>query len=235
MTSKYQIVTDFVRPDPALVARAHHLYFCLVGCHVGPRQVMDVGIKPLERNWRVCGPAFTVRPEFTDDTLMGQIAGKYLKPGDVLVVDARGDASAAAFGASMAHGIKEAGGIGIVIDGYVLTAEVIRAREGIPVFCRGTVARTGTGDKPGWINVPVVCGGVIVSPGDLVLGDEDGVVVVPRSQIESAVAHVEAKNTPRPADGVIPPRTPAAKPYFQRSGAEDKVAKLANLSISRGS
>lgn len=232
---KYRIVTDIRRPDPALIKRAEALYYCLLGCHVGPRQVADPGIKPLERSWRLCGPAFTVKPEYTNDTLMGQIAGKYMKPGDVLVLDARGDASAAAFGATMASAIKEARGAGIVIDGYVLTAEVIRAREGIPLFCRGTVPFTATSDKPGWINVPVVCGGVIVNPGDLVVGDEDGVVIIPFDQIESAVAHVEKTGKPRPLNGVIPPRTPNAEPYFRRSGAEKKIAACGDIEITAGS
>jgi regulator of RNase E activity RraA len=228
---KYEIITDFARPDPALVHRAAALYVCLVGCHVGPRQVMDAGLKPLDPAWRICGPAFTVRPEHTDDTLMGQLAGKYVKPGDVVVIDAGGEARAAALGASMAHGIKAAGGAGIVLDGYTLTAEVIRAREGIAVFCRGTVARTGTGDKPGWINTPVICGGVIVHPGDLVMGDADGVVVVPRARIEDAVTAVEARGTPWPADGRFPPRTATAEPYYKRSGAEDRLARLPDTLI----
>ncbi|MBM3512858.1 MAG: RraA family protein [Alphaproteobacteria bacterium] len=229
--SKYRIVTDFPRPDPALIKRAEGLYYCLLGCRVGPRQVVDPGIKPLERSWRLCGPAFTAKPEHTNDTLMGQIAGKYLKPGDVLVVDARGDATAAAFGATMASAIKQAGGAGIVVDGYILTAEVIRAREGIPLFCRGTVPYTATSDKPGWLNVPAVCGGVIVNPGDLVVGDEDGVLVIPFDQIEDTIAHVEKMGTPRPRDGVIPPRVPNAEPYYRRSGAEKKIADRTDVNI----
>ncbi len=230
MDDTYELITDFARPDPALVARASPLYYCLIGGLVGPRQVMDGGIQTLHPTasppWRVCGPAFTVRPEHPDDLLMSQIAGKYVKPGDVVVVDAVGS-HLAAFGASMAHGIKAAGGAGIVIDGYVLTADVLRARENIPVFCRGTVSISGVGTKPGWLNVPVICGGVIVNPGDLILGDADGVVVVPQAQIASVVAAIEAQNQPRSSDGSIEPRKADAPKYYQRSGAEDMVARLA--------
>ena len=230
MSARYQIVTDFPRPTPDLVARARDLYYCMVGGLVGPRQTMDVGIKALDRSWRVCGPAVTVRPEYTDDTLMSAICGKYVKPGDVVVVDAAGNPNAAAFGASQAAGVKDAGGTGLVIDGYVLTAEVIRVRENIPVFCRGTVARWQSSEKAGWINCPVICGGVIVHPGDLIVGDEDGVVVVPRDRIEEVITRAQG-DTKRPSDGLIGPRDKKDEPYYKRSGAEAKVAKLPDLEI----
>ncbi|MCB2107850.1 MAG: RraA family protein [Rhodobacteraceae bacterium] len=223
----YEIVTDFERPDPALIERARANYFCLAGCRVGPRFVMDPGIKPLDREWRICGPAFTVRPEHTQDMLMSQLAGKYVKPGDIVVIDAGGESRMAVFGASMSAGVKSSGAAGVVIDGYTLTAEVIRARENIPVFCRGTLSVAGQGKLPGWLNTPVICGGVIVNPGDLILGDEDGVVVIPKAQIEEVIAGVESNARPRPLDGNIAARKPAAVPYFRSSGAEEKVDKLA--------
>lgn len=223
----YDIITDFERPDPVLVARAQSIYFCLAGCRVGPRYVMDPGIKALEREWRICGPAFTVRPEHTQDLLMSQLAGKYVKPGDVVVIDAGGERRMAAFGASMSAGVKEAGAVGVVIDGYVLTAEVIRARENIPIFCRGTVSISGASVHPGWLNVPVICGGVIVNPGDLILGDEDGVVVVPRPRIAEVIAAVEGNNRPRAEGGRIGPREPNPVIYAKRSGADDKIAAMA--------
>lgn len=225
----YEIVTDFVRPDPALIARAAPLYYCLIGGIVGPRQVMDPGIQSLDPTkippWRICGPAFTVRPEHADDLLMGQIAGKYVKPGDVVVVDAVGSRMAA-WGGSMANGVKVAGATGIVVDGYALTADVLRMRENIPVFCRGTVSISGEGTKPGWLNVPIVCGGVIVNPGDLILGDADGVVVVPRERIEATIATIEARNQPRSRDGSIAARKADAPLYYKRVGAEENISRL---------
>jgi regulator of RNase E activity RraA len=229
MAERYAIITDFERPSADLIARAAPLYYCLVGGAVGQRQVMDPGIKPLDPAaqppWRVCGPAFTVRPEDPDDLLMGQIAGKYVKPGDVVVVDAVG-ARMACWGGSMAHGVKAAGAAGLVMDGYVLTADVLRVREDIPVFCRGTKAISGEGKKPGWINGPVICGGVIVHPGDLILGDADGVVVVPRARAEEVIGRIADKGQTRSRDGSIAPRDPNAAPYYRRVGAEETIAKL---------
>jgi 4-hydroxy-4-methyl-2-oxoglutarate aldolase len=224
-TTPYEIVTDFPRPDPALVARAEPLYYCLLGGLVGPRQVMDPGIKPLDVTWRVCGPAFTVRPEFADDQLMSKIAGKYVKPGDVVVVDATGS-RLANWGASMAHGIKQMGAAGLVLDGYVLTEDLLRLRENIPVFCRGTMSISAGGTRPGWLNVPVICGGVIVNPGDLILGDGDGVVVVPQGRIAEIVATVEARKQPRTPEELRNLRKPDAPLYYKKSGAEDVIDKL---------
>jgi regulator of RNase E activity RraA len=223
----YQINSQIERPDPALIEQAKDLYYCLVGCRVGPRYVVSHEIQALDRDWRICGPAVTVRPEQTDDVLMGMVAGKYVQPGDVVVIDAGGDQRAAALGASMANGLREQGAIGIVVDGYVLTAELLRKREAIPVFCRGSVSRSNPPASPGWINVPVICGGVIVNPGDLILGDEDGVVVVPCGHIEAVIRDVagpDGGNYPKhPPDGNIPPREPQSEPYYKRSGAEEKV------------
>lgn len=224
----YEINSDFERPDPALVERYRDVHYCLAGCRVGPRYVMDPAIHALERSWRVCGPALTVRPEYTHDLLMGQLAGKYVKPGDVVVIDAAGDTRMAAWGASMCAGVKEMGAEGIVIDGYVLTADVIRAREGIPVFCRGTKSLSGGSTLPGWINVPVICGGVIVNPGDLILGDEDGVVVIPRARMAEVIEQVESDSRPRARDGSYEARKPAEVPYYKRMKAEDKLAAASN-------
>jgi len=228
-STPYELITDFARPDPALVARAVPLHYCLIGGLLGRRQVMDPGIKPLDITaqppWRVCGPAFTVRAEDPDDLLMGQIAGKYVKPGDVVVVDAVG-ARMAAWGASMANAVKLGGAIGVVVDGHVLTADLLRVREDIPIFCRGTLSISGEATKPGWLNVPVICGGVIVNPGDLILGDADGVVVVPQARIAEVVAAVEARNQARSRDGSAPARKADAPLYYRRTGAEDTIAKM---------
>ncbi|MEQ8734186.1 MAG: RraA family protein [Rhodospirillaceae bacterium] len=234
--SHYRIITDFARVDPDVVERAMGLYYCIVGGRVGPRYVMDAGIKALERDWRICGTAVTVKPEHTDDVLMAQLAGKYVKPGDVVVIDAGGQSHSACLGASMVNGFKEMGATGVVADGYVLTAEVMRKREGVPVFCRGTVSVSRGMEHPGWINTPVVCGGVIVNPGDLILGDEDGVVVVPREIATEIIDLVEGRGNERegairPRDGKLPPRKSVDAPYYQRCGAEAKLEAMTNIKI----
>ncbi len=216
----YTIITDFERPDAALVERAKGIYVCMAGIEAGPRQCVDSAIKPLRPDWKIAGPAFKVRPEFTDDSLMSRVATKYVKPGDVLVIDAGGRTDCSNFGASMAASALENGCAGVVLDGVVLTGQLLREAEGLPIFCRGTVARNRGAEKPGWLNCPVVCGGVIVNPGDLVLGDEDGVVVLPKERAEDLVARAEAAGN-KSSQGRV-----SGKSYHARSGAEEKLRAL---------
>lgn len=216
----YTIVTDFERPDPKLVERAKDLYVCMAGIELGPRQCVDSGIKPLRPGWKIAGPAFTVRPEYTDDSLMSRVATAHCKPGDVLVIDAGGRTDCSNFGASMAAGALENGCAGVVLDGVVLTGEMLREKEGLPVFCRGTVNRNRGAEKPGWLNGPVICGGVIVNPGDLVLGDDDGVVVIPKDQAEEIVERAEAAGKKSESG------RESGKSYHARSGAEAKLRAI---------
>jgi len=216
----YRVVTDFVRPEKSWVDRAAKVHVCLAGIEVGPRQCVAGAIKPLRQDWKICGPAFTVRPEYADDSLMSRVATKYCKPGDVLVIDAGGRTDCSNFGASMAGGAKENGCVGVVVDGVVLTGQMLREREGLPIFCRGTVNRNRGAEKPCWLNSPVICGGVIVYPGDLVLGDDDGVVVVPRDRVAEIIPKVEAAGEKSWAGRV------SGVPYDQRSKSEDKLRSL---------
>jgi 4-hydroxy-4-methyl-2-oxoglutarate aldolase len=216
----YTIITDFDRPDPALVERAKGLYVCMAGIEIGPRQCVDSAIKPLRPDWKIAGPAFTVRPEYTDDSLMSRVATAHVKPGDVLVIDAGGRTDCSNFGASMAAGALENGCAGVVLDGVVLTGQMLREQEGLPIFCRGTVARNRGAEKPGWLNSPVICGGVIVNPGDLVLADEDGVVVIPQGRAEEIVARAEAAG--KKSEG----GRASGTSYHARSGAEEKLRAI---------
>jgi 4-hydroxy-4-methyl-2-oxoglutarate aldolase len=111
---------------------------------------------------------------------MGELAPKYAKPGDVLVVDAGGHIEIAAWGMSMTIAAAHAGVAGIVIDGSCMNSALLaRERPQVPLFVRGVSATTKGSEHPGSLNVPVICGGVIVNPGDIILADSDGVVVLP--------------------------------------------------------
>jgi 4-hydroxy-4-methyl-2-oxoglutarate aldolase len=221
---KYQIRTDFIRPDPALVARAATSHVGVTGVHAGPRQVADYRIKPLDPAWRICGPAFTVRPEHTDDLLMGELAGKYAKPGDVIVVDAGGRLDKACWGMGMSMAAKGSGCAGVVLDGLCMNGALLtRERVQLPIFARGFVASANGAERAGWLNVPVICGGVIVQPGDIVLADCDGVVFLPRERAAAILnlsigyqAQASAENK-------------AAVPYYQRRQSEEKARALQDI------
>lgn len=221
---RYQIRTDFVRPDRGLVERVAATHVGVTGVHAGPRQVMDAGIKPLDPTWRVCGPAFTVRPEHTDDLLMGELAGKYAQAGDVIVVDAGGRADRACWGLGMSTAARAAGCAGVVLDGYCMNgALLMRERIQLPVFARGLVASAGGAERAGWLNVPVICGGVIVRPGDIVLGDCDGVVVLPAEQASGILERSQGYQSQASAPEA------AATPYYERRRSEAKIRAIPDI------
>ncbi len=209
---------DFERPPKALIAQVAGLHVGVAGARAGPRQVVDPAIKPLDSGWRICGPAFTVRPEYWDDRLMGELAPKYAQPGDVLVVDAGGHTEIAVWGMSMTMAAKGAGAAGVVIDGTCMNgALLVDERPQIPLFTRGLSPIAKGAQLPGSLNIPVICGGVIVYPGDIILGDRDGVVVLRPEMAARVIAEVDAHNLKARADAK------ANIPYFEREGSEEKL------------
>ena len=193
------INTDFERPDQSLIGLARDTWVCIAGQVAGRRHAMDGGIRSLRRDWRIAGPAFTIAPESPFDTLVSRAAMHFVKPGDVVVVEGSGRMEAACWGATMTWGAKDAGAEAVVIDGAVLTTELLIDHEDVPVFCRGSVAAHVGGNGPGSINVPIVCGGVIVNPGDIVLGDEDGLVVLPKERAADILSKAgQARKDPYP-------------------------------------
>ena len=157
-----------------------------------PRQgVMDSGIKPLDSTSRMVGRAFTVRCRPGDNLAVHQglnAAGE----GDVLVLDCGGYTEAGHFGDITALACLMRGIAGVVIDGACRDVEDIK-ELGLPVFVRGVNPRGTTKAVLGELAVPVTCGGINVRPGDVVLGDCDGVVVVPREVEDEVFAAAQAK------------------------------------------
>lgn len=142
----------------------------------------------------VAGPAFTVRTPPADNLLVHK-AIDIARPGDVIVVEAGGDMSHAILGELMCVYARERGVGGFVVDGPVRDGAAIAAL-GYPVFAKGLTPRGPYKEGPGEINVPVSCAGATVCPGDVVIGDGDGVTVVPRAQageILAAAAEVQVK------------------------------------------
>lgn len=143
---------------------------------------MDSAIKPLKEEYRIAGRAFTVKMPVGENLAVLQAIRK-AQPGDILVIDAKGDTYRAIAGDFIVGLAKTLGIQGIVVDGVIRDIIGIKQLD-FPVFCRGTtVAASG---KAGWgeINVPISCGGVHVQPGDIIVGDADGVTVVPQASEE---------------------------------------------------
>ena len=151
----------------------------------GAKGALDSGMKPIDPASRLVGPALTVdtRPA---DNLMLHYALLKAKPGDVLVVDAKGFLEAGPWGDVLTAAALKAGVAGLVIHGAVRDADAI-VGMGFPVFCRGLSIK-GTGkNQPGKVNVPITMGDVLINPGDIVVGDRDGLVVVRQDEVEMAI------------------------------------------------
>ena len=158
---------------------------------MGNGGAMHSQIKPLIADWKIAGPAVTVRLPIGDSLLISE-AVELAREGDVIVVDAHGCMDNAVWGDLKCLACKVKKLAGVVIDGAVRDIEGIR-EIGFPVFARSVTCRSSSKNNPGEINVPVSCGGVAVQPGDIVVGDEGGVVVVPPLHVGQIVANVRKK------------------------------------------
>lgn len=159
----------------------------------GAKGALDSGIKPIDPRSRIVGPALTVdtRPA---DNLMLHYALLKARPGDVLVVDAKGFLEAGLWGDVLTAAALKVGLAGLVINGAVRDADAI-VEMGFPVFCRGLCIK-GTGKvHAGKINVPVCIGDVVIRPGDIVVGDRDGLVIVSADEVEFVLARASARET----------------------------------------
>ena len=137
-------------------------------------------IKPMNHDMRICGPALTVQT-YRADNLAIHVALNMARPGDVLVIDAGGICDTGLWGGLMNQMARQKKLGGIILDGGVRDCQELAASD-FPVFARSVSPQGGFKASPGSVNIPISCGGVPVLPGDLVVGDADGVVVVPSAQ-----------------------------------------------------
>ncbi len=189
------VVTEIERPSPELVNRVAQFPASIIGDALAHRGNMDAGISPVSMQTRLCGPAITVSTK-PGDNLMAHVALKIAQPGDVIVIDAKGDQSCALWGDLMARAAKAKGVAGLIVDGPIRDLKELIA-FGWPVYSRGANPCGPEKNGPGEVNQPISCGGVPVNPGDIILGDSDGVIVIPPEMtaiaLEGAAKRVDAE------------------------------------------
>lgn len=151
----------------------------------GPR------LRPIHDKGSMAGPALTVRTR-PGDNLMVHKALDMAQPGDVVVVDAGGDLTNAIIGELMQSYAIQRGLAGIVINGAIRDLDALRAGS-LPVYAAGVTHRGPYKDGPGEINVAVSFDGMVVEPGDLVIGDNDGILCIPLDQVEAVLEAASAK------------------------------------------
>ena len=149
------------------------------------------GLKPFHRTGRLVGTAFTVKTR-PGDNLAIHRALEMVGPGDVIVVDGGGDESRALIGEIMKNIAQWRGAEGYVIDGAIRDVAAF-AGDDYPCFARSVIHRGPYKSGPGEINVPVSVGGMVISPGDIVVGDEDGVVSFTQAAAPTLLEAVKAQ------------------------------------------
>ncbi|QYY28340.1 MULTISPECIES: RraA family protein [Cupriavidus] len=182
---------DFERVSPELVERASRFQAAILADVVGRRGTLNGRVQGLSPSMKVAGPALTVevRP---GDNLMFHVALAIAKPGDVIVIDAKGDQTAAMCGEIMATQAQASGIAGFVVDAAVRDSREL-ANGSFPIFAAGTNPCGPTKALGGLVNWPASVAGVAVNPGDLVVGDADGVVVIPREDVPAILELAQKK------------------------------------------
>jgi len=190
MSASMRILDIPKRPDAQLVAEfakmvTPHLSDSMERLYAGgPR------LRPMHREGKLAGPAFTVKTAAGDNLLVHKALDS-ARPGDVIVVDAGGFLDNAIIGELMMTRAKQRGVAGIVIWGAIRDSAEIGAGT-YPVFAAGVTHRGPYKNGPGEINVPIMMGGTPVNPGDIIVGDADGLVAVPQELADQVLASAKA-------------------------------------------
>lgn len=185
MSVGFRAFLQFERPDPKLTEAFRGIPSSNIGDCVKKMNCMFGGIRAFNHHPLV-GTAFTVKVP-SGDNLVAQAALDYTQPGDILVIDGAGSTDRALVGGMMLAYAQMRGLGGFVINGAIRDLDEIRSGR-IPVFAKGVTPQGPYREGPGEMNVPVVCGGQVVMPGDILVGDEDGVVVIPRLDASELLA-----------------------------------------------
>ncbi|HSQ03432.1 MAG TPA: hypothetical protein VLN59_05325 [Burkholderiales bacterium] len=180
-----EIHNQFQRPAPSLLQQLDGIWTSTLADTMGRHGVMTPEIRPIFEPIRIVGVAFTVL-NYPNDNITTHKALTMLSPGDVLVIDEGRENNTGSFGHNMSLQARNRGAAGVVSNGCVRDVRLLR-EEKFPIFCRSVCPRSAQKNTPGSINVPVQVGGLVISPGDIVVGDDDGVAVIPLSIAEDVI------------------------------------------------
>jgi RraA family protein len=192
MTIGFRIYPLTARVDAGLVDRFRAIPVANISDSMSRMSAGGPRLRPMHGGGVLAGPAFTVKAR-PGDNLMLHKSLALAAPGDIIVCDGGGDLTNALIGELMiAHAIQRGIG-GVVVNGAIRDSASVRAGS-FPVFAAGVTHRGPYKDGPGEINVPVAFDGMVIHPGDLVIGDDDGLLCVPRLEAETIYRAAKAKN-----------------------------------------
>jgi 4-hydroxy-4-methyl-2-oxoglutarate aldolase len=190
-TVKPSITRTIQRADRAIIDRLRDAGVATVHEAQGRTGLLRPYMRPIYPAARVGGSAVTVLCT-PGDNLMIHAALSVVQPGDVLVVATTSDSTDGMFGELLGESCRAHGVLGLVIDAGIRDTTELTAMD-FPVWAKAVSAQGTVKATPGWVNVPMVCAGQTVSPGDVIIGDADGVVVVPRSEAAAVAAASEQR------------------------------------------
>ncbi len=187
----YRVIEEIERPSAELIEKIKKYSAPEMCDGTIVYNAMDYQIKPYTSKEKIVGPAITLKLMMGDSLLVTK-AISLAKPGDVIVIDARGSGNNAVWGDHRSLVCKQLGLAGVVIDGAFRDIDE-NEEIGFPIFARSVTAGSSTKNSNGEINVPISCGGVAVNPGDIVIADRNGVCVVPPEFAEQIMQGAQDK------------------------------------------
>lgn len=187
----FRIFTRINRPDPALVEGFRGLPVANIGDSMNRASLLDARLRRISRI-DLLGPAFTVKSR-AGDNLMLHKALDLAQPGDVIVFDGHGDLTTAITGELMMQTAIEKKLGGVIIDGAIRDLATLRELP-LPIYAAGVTPAGPYKDGPGEINVPVTVGSVVIHPGDILVGDEDGIIAIRPADAADILAKTLKKN-----------------------------------------
>ncbi len=187
----FRVLDGHVRSDRSLVEAFAKIPSAIISDNLNRMVAAGPSVRPMHKGGTLAGTALTVKTR-PGDNLMIHKAADIAQPGDVIVVDAGGDLTNALIGELIISHARSRGVVGFVVNGAVRDMDVI-AVDDYPVYGAGVSHRGPYKDGPGEVNVPIALDGMVIAPGDIVIGDLDGVVCIPREEAESVLAASQAQ------------------------------------------